>query len=74
MTAAKKDGPPDLLAVLRREVEQHPYRSVAIAAGVGYLLGTRLGGPLVALLSSRVGLQLASSLVAPLFDPGKEHA
>jgi len=52
--------------LLRRELEAHPYRTVALAAGIGYLLGTRLGGPLVSLVSSRFGPQLASSLLATL--------
>ncbi|MDB4968968.1 MAG: hypothetical protein JWN44_4657 [Myxococcales bacterium] len=69
MTPPTKDVAAELYDRLRREIDAHPYRTVAIAAGVGYLLGTRLGGSLFALLSSRVGLQLASTLVAPLLDP-----
>lgn len=65
MTASKKEAAPAVLEILQRELAQRPYRTIAIAAGVGYLLGTRLGGPLVALLSSRMGLALASS-IAPL--------
>jgi len=59
-------APPDYYALLRQEVTAHPYRSVAIAAGIGYLLGSRLGGPLVSLLGTRLGPQLASSLLAAL--------
>jgi hypothetical protein len=67
MTAPKRDAPPpDLLVALRQEIARHPYRTLAIAAGVGYLLGTRLGGPLIALLSSRAGIKVGSTLVAPL--------
>jgi hypothetical protein len=65
MTVLKKDVAPALLELLQHEVERHPYRTLGIAVGVGYVLGTRLGGPIVALLSSRMGLSLASSL-APL--------
>ena len=72
MTAAKNDGTPNLERVLLQELVHHPYRTVAIAAGLGYLIGTRLGGPLFALLSSTAGLKLASSLVMPLLDPPGE--
>jgi hypothetical protein len=67
--AAKKPAAPDLLGLLRHEVTVHPYRTIAIAAGLGYLLGTRLGGPLVSLVGSRAGLSLASSLLGPLLQP-----
>jgi ElaB/YqjD/DUF883 family membrane-anchored ribosome-binding protein len=59
----------ELYQRLRREVEAHPYRSLAIAAGVGYLLGTRLGAPVLSLVGSRLGSQVASSLLAALGQP-----
>jgi hypothetical protein len=68
MSAPAEDAAPALLAALRVQLERHPYRTVGLAAAVGYLLGTRLGGPLVTLLSSRPGLSLALS-VAPLLAP-----
>jgi hypothetical protein len=66
MSAAENPPVPDLRRLLQHEVEAHPYRTVAIAAGLGYLLGTRFAGPLIGLLTSRMGVQLASSLLAPL--------
>jgi hypothetical protein len=66
--AAKKLDALDLTAALRRQLERHPYVTVALAAGVGFLLGTGLGGPLVALLTSRSGVALTSSLLAPLLE------
>jgi hypothetical protein len=68
MTAPKKTDPRDLQGALLQELDLHPYRTVAIAAGIGYLLGTRLAGPLVAVLSRSVGPKLASSLLGPLLD------
>lgn len=51
---------------MKDQVEEHPYRSLAIAAGVGFVLGGglfgRTGGRLLA-TGLRVGL---AALVAPL--------
>jgi hypothetical protein len=66
VSAPKDDVAADLVRLVRREIAAHPYRTVAIAAGIGYLLGTRLGGPLLSLVSSRFGPQLSSSLIATL--------
>jgi hypothetical protein len=66
VSAPPAPGAADYYALLKQEVSAHPYRSLAIAAGLGYLLGSRLGGPLVSLLGSRLGPQLASSLIAAL--------
>jgi hypothetical protein len=66
MSATSKDLP-DLYDAVRVQLELHPYRTVAIAAGLGYLLGTRLAGPIVALLSSRLGVQ-ASALFSGMSE------
>ena len=58
--------PPSALGALQQELERHPYRTVALAAGVGYVLGTRLGGPLVRLFTGRVGVHLVSGLATLL--------
>jgi len=71
VTAPRKVAGTDLETALRLQMKRHPYGTVAIAAGVGYLLGSRLGAPLVALFSSRIGVELTSSLLAPLLkSPG----
>lgn len=57
-----------LQQTLQAELRAHPYRTIAIAAGLGYLLGTRLGRPLLALLAGRVATQIASNAIAPLID------
>ena len=56
MTLPKKHDGPDLIGMLRQEVERHPYRTVAIAAGIRYLLGTRpaLGDEHVTAVRSRI--------------------
>jgi hypothetical protein len=43
---------------LRREVEEHPYRTVLVAAGVGYVLGGGLFSPLTRQML-RLGVRLA---------------
>lgn len=68
MTAPKRLAEPDLFAMLSDEVAEHPYRTVAIAAGLGYLFGTRLGGPLVSILTTGKGQLLASSLIGSLIE------
>lgn len=49
---------------IRREVELHPYRSLLIAAGVGYVLGGGLFTPLTR-TALRIGLRVA---VVPLLN------
>ena len=74
MTAPAKPASPDLYQTLREELVLHPYRTVAIAAGAGYLLGTRFGAPLIALLTSRMGVKIASLAIVPLLErsrPGR---
>jgi hypothetical protein len=43
---------------LRREVDEHPYRTVLVAAGVGYVLGGGLFSPLTRHLL-RLGFRVA---------------
>lgn len=63
----------DLYQLVRAELRAHPYRSIAIAAGVGYLLGTRVGGSMLRLLAGRLGEHLASRAMAPLVDDLSER-
>lgn len=73
MSAPKSLTTTHLKAALRKQLERHPYGTVALAASIGYILGTRLGGPLLALLSSRIGMDLTSSLLAPSFEQAAER-
>lgn len=62
----------DLYLRMRDQVEEHPYRSLAIAAGVGFVLGgglfSRTGGRLLA-TGLRVGLAaFAAPLASELVD------
>jgi hypothetical protein len=66
MTSTPTISAPDVLAAVQRELARHPYRTVGIAVGIGYLLGTRIGKPLLSLVSGRLGIALASALVPPL--------
>lgn len=47
------------------ELRVHPYRTLAIAAGLGCVLATRLGRSLVLPLVARAGMRMASTALAP---------
>lgn len=53
---------------LQDELRAHPYRTLAIAAGVGGILATRIGRSLLLPLVARAGMQLASTALAPLLQ------
>jgi len=53
------------LKILREEIKARPYRTIGIAAGVGFVLGSGLGRAIVALLSSRIGRELGAAILAP---------
>jgi len=63
----------ELYRLVRAELNAHPYRTIAIAAGVGYVLGTRLGRSVLTLLAGRLGTHLASRAMAPLLDDLSER-
>lgn len=73
MTAPRQRSALDLYRLMRAELRAHPYRTIAIAAGVGYVLGTRLGGSLLTLLAGRLATHLASRALAPLIDDLSER-
>jgi hypothetical protein len=63
MTSTPTISAPELLGAMQHELARHPYRTVGIAVGIGYLLGTRIGKPLFSLVSGRLGIALASALL-----------
>ena len=54
-----------LVRTVRAELSEHPYRTLAIAAAVGLVLGTRRGASLLLPLFARVATSLASAAIAP---------
>jgi hypothetical protein len=62
----------DVEEYLRREVAQHPLRTLGIAAGVGYILGGGLQSRFTALLfalGSRVAVEYAARQVSSRLAP-----
>jgi hypothetical protein len=55
------------------ELRAHPYRTLAVAAGLGCVLGTRLGRALVLPLVARATVGLASTALAPWLDELQER-
>lgn len=60
------DAPTQIVRAVRAELDQHPYRTLAVAAAVGLVLGTRRGALLLLPLAARVATALASTAIAPL--------
>jgi hypothetical protein len=54
------------LETLQDELRVRPYRTLAIAAGIGCVLATRFGRSLLLPLLARVGMRVASAGLAPL--------
>jgi hypothetical protein len=52
--------------LLRDEPRAHPYRALAIAGGIGRVLGTRRGASLILPLAARLAASLAATAMAPL--------
>jgi hypothetical protein len=60
----------DLAAAIERETKTHPFRTLGVAAGAGFVLGGGLFTPL-ALRTLRAGLQLAlRTAVVPALTQG----
>jgi len=53
---------------VQQELRAHPYRTLAIAAGVGCVLATRFGRSLLLPLIARAGMRVASGGLGPLLD------
>lgn len=54
--------------MLEDELRSHPYRTLAIAAGIGCALATRLGRSVLMPLMARAGMSMASRAIAPLLE------
>jgi hypothetical protein len=63
-----------IVATVRAELRQHPYRTLAVAAAVGLVLGTRRGASLLLPLVGRVATMMATTAMAPLFSKLEERA
>jgi hypothetical protein len=67
--AELKDARMGALKILREEIKMvdcggaHPYRTIGIAAGVGCVLGSRLGRAIVTLASSAIGRELGAAIL-----------
>ena len=59
---------------LRDELRAHPYRTLAIAAAVGCVLGTRRGASVMLPLAARLAMSLASTAIAPLLADLEERS
>ena len=59
------DTPAQIVRIVRAELTEHPYRTLALAAAVGLVLGTRRGASLLLPLFARVATTLASTAIAP---------
>jgi hypothetical protein len=68
------DTSAQIVAMVRAEVRQHPYRTLAIAAAVGLVLGTRRGASLLLPLAARVATMMATTAIAPLLSKLEERA
>jgi hypothetical protein len=62
------DASGQIVEAVRAELSEHPYRTLAIAAAVGLVLGTRRGASLLLPLFARVATALASTAIAPLLS------
>ena len=62
-----------IVRTVRAELRSHPYRTLAIAAGVGLVLGTRRGASLLLPLFARVATVMASTAIAPLLSEVEER-
>jgi hypothetical protein len=56
------------LGRVQDELRTHPYRTLAIAAGIGCVLATRIGRSLVLPLVARAAMSMASATLAPLLQ------
>ena len=54
------------LETVQAELRARPYRTLAIAAGIGFVLATRIGRSLVLPLIARAAVQLASAQLEPV--------
>ena len=62
------DTSAQIVGAVRAELSEHPYRTLAVAAAVGLVLGTRRGASLLLPLFARVATALASTAIAPLLS------
>lgn len=67
------DATAQIVRAVHAELEQHPYRTLAVAAAVGLVLGTRRGASLLLPLAARVATTLASSAIAPMLRDLEER-
>ena len=67
------DSSAQIVRAVRAELDQHPYRTLAIAAAVGLVLGTRRGASLLLPLAARIATALASTAIAPLLRDLEER-
>jgi hypothetical protein len=67
------DASAPIVRAVRAELDQHPYRTLAVAAAVGLVLGTRRGASLLLPLAARVATALASTAIAPLLRDLEER-
>jgi hypothetical protein len=67
------DTPAHIVRIVRAELSGHPYRTLAVAAAVGLVLGTRRGASLLLPLFARVATALASTALAPLLSEPAER-
>ena len=73
LAAAVQDAADDLERYLTEQVEQRPYITLGVAAGVGYVLGGGLRPRLTALLvgaATRLAMALAARELAARVSPG----
>jgi hypothetical protein len=63
-----------LLRIVRAELQQHPYRTLAVAGAFGLVLGTRRGASLLLPLFARVATTMATTAIAPLLGDLEERA
>ena len=67
------DAPAHIGRAVPAELSEHPYRTLAVAAAVGLVLGTRRGASLLLPLVARIATALASTAIAPLLRNLEEH-
>jgi hypothetical protein len=73
LAAAVQDAADDLERYLTEQVEQRPYTTLGVAAGVGYVLGGGLRSRLTAVLlgaATRLAVALAARELAARLSPG----
>ena len=73
LAAAVQEATDDLERYLTEQVEQRPYTTLGVAAGVGYVLGGGLRSRLTAILlgaATRFAMALAARELAARLSPG----